>query len=67
MTERVTSGGLQIAKELYDLIADEVAPGTNVQPDFFWEKMAAICQDLVPRNQALLKRRDELQIQIDDW
>ncbi len=67
MTERVNSGGLQIAKELYDLIADEVAPGTNVQPDFFWEQMAAICQDLVPRNQALLKRRDELQIQIDDW
>ena len=67
MTERVTSGGLQIAKELYDLIADEVAPGTNVQPDVFWEQMAAICQDLVPRNQALLKRRDELQVQIDDW
>ena len=67
MIERVNSGGLQIAKELYDLIADEVAPGTNVQPEFFWEQMAAICQDLVPRNQALLKRRDELQIQIDDW
>lgn len=67
MTERVTSGGLQIAKELYDLIADEVAPGTNVEPDVFWVQLAAMCQDLVPRNQALLKRRDELQVQIDDW
>ena len=55
MTERVTTGGLQVAKELYDLVADEIAPGTGVDPAHFWQELADICTDLVPRNQALLK------------
>ncbi|MDG2071151.1 MAG: malate synthase G [Pseudomonadales bacterium] len=67
MTERVTTGGLQVAKELYDLVADEIAPGTGVDPEHFWQELANICTDLVPRNQALLKVRDEFQTQIDDW
>ena len=67
MTERVTTGGLQVAKELYDLVADEIAPGTGVDPEHFWQELANICTDLVPRNQTLLKVRDEFQTQIDDW
>jgi malate synthase len=67
MTERVTTSGLQVAKQLYDLVADEIAPGTGVDPDHFWQELANICTDLVPRNQALLKVRDEFQVQIDDW
>lgn len=67
MTERVSAGGLQVAKELHDLVANEIAPGTGVEPDHFWQELANICSDLVPRNQALLKIRDEFQNQIDDW
>ena len=67
MTERVAVGGLQIARELHDLIEEEVAPGTGVAPIEFWEQMEAICDDLVPRNRALLAFRDQLQAKIDDW
>jgi malate synthase len=67
MSERVEASGLQVAKVLYDLIANEVAPGTGVAPDHFWAEMAAILADLVPRNRELLERRETLQQAIDDW
>lgn len=67
MTERVQVGGLQIAKELYDLVAREIAPGTGVDPDTFWTGLGRIVDELGPRNKALLAKRDELQAQIDAW
>ena len=67
MSERKTNGGLRIAKELYDLVSDEIIPGTDVDPKVFWDEMAAICSDLVPRNKALLRQRDEFQEHIDKW
>ena len=67
MSERITVSGLRIAKELYDLVSDEIIPGTDVDPKVFWDEMAAICTDLVPRNKALLRQRDEFQELIDKW
>ena len=67
MSERINVSGLRIAKELYDLVSDEIIPGTDVDPKVFWDEMAAICTDLVPRNKALLRQRDELQELIDKW
>ncbi len=67
MIERVEVGGLQVAKPLYDLVKDEIAPGTGVDPDGLWESFGAIVRELAPRNRALLARRDRLQAQIDAW
>ena len=67
MTERVTVGGLQVAKPLYDLVQDRIAPGTGIDPDAFWNAFGEIVHDLAPRNKALLAKRDALQAQIDDW
>ncbi|MFM1891060.1 MAG: hypothetical protein RLZ44_137, partial [Pseudomonadota bacterium] len=67
MTERVTVGGLQVAKILYDLVREEIAPGTGMDPDAFWRACGEIVRDLAPRNRALLAKRDALQAQIDDW
>ena len=36
MTERVPYGSLQIAKELDELLAEEILPGLNVTRDEFW-------------------------------
>ena len=36
MSERVNASGLAVAKPLYDLIADEIAPGTGIAPEAFW-------------------------------
>ena len=67
MTERIQKGGLEIATVLYNLVANEIAPGTGVDPDDFWAKFEAILTDLVPKNQALLAKRDDIQAKIDAW
>ena len=67
MRERVDIGGLSVAKCLHDLVNDEIAPATGVDPGAFWQALADIVRDLGPGNRALLDRRDELQGQIDAW
>ena len=48
MTDRIKKGGLEIAAELHDLVANEIAPGTGVEADHFWTQMETILADLVP-------------------
>ncbi|MCB2263462.1 MAG: malate synthase G [Candidatus Thiosymbion ectosymbiont of Robbea hypermnestra] len=67
MIERIDVGGLRVAKPLYDLVKDEIAPGTGVDPDGFWISFGEIVRDLAPRNRALLTKRDALQARIDEW
>jgi len=67
MIERIDVGGLQVAQPLYELVKDEIAPGTGVDPDAFWTSFGEIVRDLMPRNQELLTKRDALQARIDQW
>ena len=67
MEERVEIAGFAVSKSLYELIRDEAAPGTGVDPGHFWSSLADIVSDLEPANRALLERRDALQAQIDAW
>ena len=65
--DRVSVGDLKVAKVLHDFIADEVIPGTGIEPEAFWRGLDRIVHDFAPRNRALLQRRDELQAKIDNW
>ncbi|MCG6936387.1 MAG: malate synthase G, partial [Proteobacteria bacterium] len=67
MTERITINNLRIARCLHDLVADEIAPGTGINPDDFWHSFAAIVHELGPINQALLEKRNTLQASLDAW
>jgi len=67
MIERIDVGGLRVAKSLYDLVKNEITPGTDVDPDGFWTSFGEIVRDLAPRNRELLSKRDALQIRIDEW
>ncbi len=64
---RITIGNLQIASEIHNLIANEAIPGSQVTAAAFWAGFEQILADLMPKNQALLKKRDALQAQIDGW
>ena len=67
MTERVQRGELAIAKELYDFIVNQAIEGTGISVDDYWAKFEAVIADLMPKNQALLAKRDAIQAQIDAW
>lgn len=67
MTERIQKGGLQIAPVLYDLLVNDIIPGTGIDADQFWHNLENVVNDLAPENKALLARRDEFQHQIDQW
>ncbi len=67
MSERITHGDLEIAKELHDLVANEIAPGSGVEPAAFWTAFANVVAELTPKNRALLAKRDDLQAKIDAW
>jgi len=67
MTDRIQKGGLDVAKELHDLVANEIAPGTGVDPEHVWAELEKILADLAPRNKALLAKREDIQKKIDAW
>ncbi|MFP6757063.1 MAG: malate synthase G, partial [Alphaproteobacteria bacterium] len=67
MTERVETGGLQVAQVLYDFINTEALPGLGLDADAVWASFGAIVDEMAPRNRGLLARREELQATIDDW
>ena len=69
MTENahVTIGRLEVAASLEEFVRTELAPGTGIDPDRFWDDFGAIVDDLDPRSRALLATRDDLQAQIDAW
>jgi len=67
MSSRVAVGGLRIDTQLYELVRDEIAPGTGVKNEKFWQSLEEIVHDLGPKNRAMLAKRDWLQKQIDDW
>lgn len=67
MSERIKHGDLEIAKELYDLVAKEIVPGSGVDVAAFWTAFANVVSELAPKNKALLAKRDDLQAKIDAW
>ena len=67
MSERIHHSGLQIAKPIFDLVAEEVCPGSGIEADNFWRDFAAIIRDLAPINRQLLEKRESLQAAIDAW
>ena len=67
MTERIQCGGLQVAKELDTLLREEIAPGIEIDPDSFWSSFESILNRFSDQNKILLKKREDLQLQIDQW
>ena len=67
MTARTQCNGLQVATPLYRFIEDKVLPGTGIKSADFWKGFDEIVKDLSPKNEALLAKRDRLQLDLDKW
>ena len=67
MTERVNEGKLSISTSLHALLEQEIAPDLNLDTAKFWQNFQKIAEKYIPINEDLLKKREELQIKIDEW
>ena len=67
MGDRLDICGLEIDRDLYQLVDQEIAPGTGVDSAHFWQALADIHASLGGANRALLQKRDDLQRQLDAW
>jgi malate synthase len=67
MSQSIQIGGLNIKKCLYDLVGQEIIPGSGVDNAAFWQALEQIEHDLGPKNKQLLAKRDALQALINEW
>src|ERR1700731_2261076 len=65
--DTVETGGLSVAKPLYDFLNDAAFPETGLAVDRFWGGLGALIRGFAPRNRKLLDLRDTLQARIDDF
>ena len=57
----------QVNNNLYKFINSEVIPGTNISKEGFWENFIKFANELAPENREILKKRETLQLKIDEW
>lgn len=67
MENYVQVGNLQVADLLYQFVNEQALPGTGVQSEQFWSDFESLLADLMPKNQQLLAKRDDLQNKINTW
>ncbi|WP_086616833.1 malate synthase G [Erythrobacter tepidarius] len=67
MTEMITRAGIAIDSRLANFLETQVLGPLGRDVEAFWQGFAALLADFVPRNRALLAKREELQAQIDAW
>ncbi len=66
-TNYVERGGLRVSSDLARLIEQELSAGLGLDTARFWVGFEALLDELVPINQGLLERRDQVQRDIDVW
>lgn len=67
MNNRVDCAGLQVDERLHALLEQEIIPGTGIDTAEFWQGLADLLSDFMPRNAELLQVRESLQTQLDAW
>jgi len=67
MSKRINEYGYQIADCLHHLVNQEVLPDLPIKQQGFWQAVANVLNEFIPRNNALLATRDTLQSKIDTW
>jgi malate synthase len=67
MEKFVDRAGLSVSESLARFVEDRAISGIDIAAEDFWRGTAAIFATLTPENRALLKKRDALQAEIDEW
>lgn len=67
MSHDQKTSGLSVSPLLVEFIERQALTGLKVSPEQFWDGFAAVVAEHGPTNTALLQKRDDLQLRIDDW
>ena len=62
-----TIGTLKVHKVLRAVVENEIAPGTGVDSKKFFSSLEKLINKFFSRNEALLRKRDAIQAQIDAY
>ena len=65
--EPIRVGRLLVAEQLHVFIEQEALPGTGIEAAAFWEGTEKILAEFAPRNRSLLRRREEVQAELDEY
>ena len=64
---KFTVGNLIVERNLFDFIENEVCKGLDISAENFFQSLSDILNDLQDENTQILKKRDSLQAQLDQW
>jgi len=65
--EYLKINNLEVSIELSKFINEELLTGTNISPEKFWLGLDKSVHELAPKNEELLKKRNDLQKKINEW
>ena len=60
MTNVITHGGLTVAKDLYDLVNDEILANSAISADRFWSGLDKAVHKLAPKNLRPFAKPDQI-------
>ena len=58
---------LDISDNLKEFVKEELLPGLNISPEYFWSSFQEILNSFSKKNKELLDKRKDLQEKIDHW
>lgn len=67
MSDYIRVGKIKVAKQLYDFVNQEALKDAELEQDKFWNDFEQLVSDFTPRNEKLLKERQDIQDKIDNW
>ncbi|MGH1487328.1 MAG: malate synthase G [Cellvibrionaceae bacterium] len=67
MTAYIEKSGLRVAAALDELMTNDIIPGLDIDSEKVWQGFSELVHELAPKNADLLKKRDAIQRQLDEW
>jgi malate synthase len=61
------TNSLTVSEHLSDFLENEVLNGLDISKEHFWSSFEKIIDEFSPRNKSLLQKREDIQVQIDNW
>ncbi len=66
-TKKINEITLDISENLKEFVKDELLPGLNISPEYFWSNFQDVLNKFSIRNKELLDKRKDLQEKINSW